>query len=422
MSVALILVWLVMATCASFLTSTLSYALRDFSRTRLAEALGRRNRDKWYEPTIEHVNELAFAIGTIRLLANLLVMLAFIEVLRGKDYPSWLQDALALLASVILLAIFSLALPHALARQNGEAWIARFVRPSHFVRQLFAPARRVLWFSDSFARRTGKDNSEALDERAEAEIYEAIEEGETRGVVDQADRQLLERVIDFGTAIVDEAMTPRKRIVGAPSTATLDQLRSLIERSGHSRLPIYESSLDKVVGVIYARDVLKHWGQLSDRIDIKMMMRQPLYVPRTRLLRDLLDDFRQRKIHIAIALDEYQQTAGMITIEDILEQLVGDIADEHEPLTVAMFQRIDPNTVQIDARLEIPEFNRETGLHLPEDEDYETVGGFVTTTLSRIPQMNESFEAGGAKFTVLDAEPKRIVRLRVEMQEKKTQA
>ncbi|HQY87172.1 MAG TPA: hemolysin family protein [Tepidisphaeraceae bacterium] len=413
----LVLTWLIIATCASFLTSTITYALRDFSKTRLAEALGKRNRDKWYEPTIEHVDELAFALGTIRLLANLMVMLAFIEVLRGSQYATWVQDILALLASVVLLAVFSLALPHALARQNGEMWIARFVRPSHCVRRIFAPARRVLWFSNSFARRTGNENDEAREQRAEAEIYEAIEEGATRGIVDQADRQLMERVMDFSTAIVDEAMTPRKRIVGAPSTATLDQLRSLIERSGHSRLPIYEGSLDKVIGVVYARDILKHWGQLNERIDINMMLRQPLFVPRTRLLRDLLDDFRARKVHIAIALDEYQQTAGIITIEDILEQLVGDISDEHEPLTTAMFQRIDEKTVNIDARLEIVEFNRATGLHLPEEEDFETVGGYVSTTLGRIPQANETFESAGAKFTVLEAEPKRVVRLRVELPE-----
>ena len=143
-------------------------------------------------------------------------------------------------------------------------------------------------------------------------------------------------------------------------------------------------------------------------------MRPPLFVPETKPLRDLLRDFRLQKVHIAIVLDEYGGTAGLVTIEDILEELVGDISDEHEPVEPAMFKRIDEQTAEADARIYIDELNRLTGLNLPEDAGYDTLGGFVSTTLGRIPEAGTVFEHNGAKFTVLDAEPQKVNRVKIE--------
>src|SRR5438105_3518059 len=143
-------------------------------------------------------------------------------------------------------------------------------------------------------------------------------------------------------------------------------------------------------------------------------MRQTVFVPETKPLRDLLVEFRLQKVHIAIVLDEYGGTAGLVTIEDVIEELVGDISDEHEPVEPAMFQRIDEQTAEVDARMYIDELNRLTGLNLPEDAGYDTLGGYVSTTLGRIPEKGTTFEADGAKFTVLDAEPQKVNRVRIE--------
>jgi putative hemolysin len=145
------------------------------------------------------------------------------------------------------------------------------------------------------------------------------------------------------------------------------------------------------------------------------MLRPPLYVPESKSLTDLLRDFKLQKVHIAIILDEYGGTAGLLTIEDILEELVGDISDEHEPLEPAMFKRLSETTAEADARIYLDELNRLLGLNLPEDAGYDTLGGFVSTTLGRIPEKGETFDASGAKFTVLDAEPQKVNRVRVEV-------
>src|SRR5690606_181792 len=131
---------------------------------------------------------------------------------------------------------------------------------------------------------------------------------------------------------------------------------------------------------------------------------------------DLLQDFRLQKVHMAIVLDEYGGTAGLVTIEDLLEELVGDISDEHEPVEPAMFKRIDEQTAEVDARIYLYELNRLMGLELPEDEGYSTLGGFVSTTLGRIPEAGAVFSHQGATFTVLDAEPQKVNRVRIQLE------
>jgi magnesium and cobalt transporter len=144
-------------------------------------------------------------------------------------------------------------------------------------------------------------------------------------------------------------------------------------------------------------------------------MRPAYFVPETRPLRDLLHDFRVKKVHLAIVLDEYGGTTGLVTIEDVLEELVGDISDEHEPLEPAMFKPLNETTAEVDARMYIDQLNRRMGLNLPEDAGYDTVGGYITTTLSRIPEVGTTFEHDGVRFTILDAEPQKVNRVRIEV-------
>src|SRR5262249_10236267 len=149
-----------------------------------------------------------------------------------------------------------------------------------------------------------------------------------------------------------------------------------VEESGVSRIPVYEGTLDKVVGVLYARDLLKYVGEEVEKFDVRAAMRPPYFVPETTLLKDLLSNFRLQKVHIAIVLDEYGGTAGVVTIEDGLEELVGDISDEHEPSEPAMLKQVSENTWEADARVYVNELNRTVGLNLPEDQGYDTLAGF----------------------------------------------
>jgi CBS domain containing-hemolysin-like protein len=226
---------------------------------------------------------------------------------------------------------------------------------------------------------------------------------------------MIESVIEFRATQAGQIMTARPEIVGLDLHATLTEVKRTLEESGHSRVPVYDGTLDHIVGVLYARDLLKHLGLPPENFNIRSAIRPAIYVPETKPLRDLLNDFRLQKVHIAIILDEYGGTAGLVTIEDILEELVGDISDEHEPTEPAMLRRLDDQTWEADARVYLDELNRQVGLTIPEDQGYDTLGGFVSTTLGRIPTPGAQFEHSHARYTVLDAEPQKINRVKIEL-------
>ena len=226
---------------------------------------------------------------------------------------------------------------------------------------------------------------------------------------------MIESVIQLRATTAGQVMTARPEVIALPLDSTLQHVKQTLEESGHSRIPVFDKTLDHVVGILYARDLLKFLGQATLKFDIRSAMRPAYFVPETKPLRDLLHDFRVKKVHLAIVLDEYGGTTGLVTIEDVLEELVGDISDEHEPLEPAMFKRLSEPSAEADARIYIDELNRQMGLNLPEDAGYDTLGGFVTTTLGRIPEAGTEFEYDGAKFTVLDAEPQKVNRVRIDV-------
>jgi putative hemolysin len=262
---------------------------------------------------------------------------------------------------------------------------------------------------------SGNSPTEQAEQEIQEEILSVVEEGEKEGIVDKQERVMIESVIQFRDTTVGQVMTARTDVVGLAIGSTLPQVREVVEESGHSRIPVYEGSLDHIIGILYARDMIKHLGLPPARFDIRSAMRPAFYVPETKPLKDLLQDFRLQKVHMAIVLDEYGGTAGLVSIEDVLEELVGDISDEHEPQEPAMIRRLDEHTVEVDARVRIDELNRNLSVNLPEDAGYETVGGFISATLGRIPQNGTTFEHPGMKFTILDAEPQVVNRVKIEL-------
>jgi CBS domain containing-hemolysin-like protein len=334
----------------------------------------------------------------------------------------WVRYAVGGLIASIITMFVSVAIPHAVAEHAAEPLIAHSVRFLHALRISLLPATRVLYGADRLVRRIARGGAggaeaqqEKLEEEIEQEILSVVEEGEKEGVVDEQEREMITSVIEFGDSTVADAMTARPDIIGLPVSARLEQVKAVFEESGHSRLPVYEGTLDKILGVLYARDLIKCLGEPGDCFATRTMMRAPFVVPETKPLRDLLNDFRAHKVHIAIVLDEYGGTAGLITIEDVLKELVGQVGDEHEPSEPSMIKRLDDKIVEADARIFIEQLNRLLGLSIPEDAGYETLGGFVSTTLGRIPDPGASFEHNAVRYTIIDAEPQKVNRVKIEI-------
>ncbi len=225
---------------------------------------------------------------------------------------------------------------------------------------------------------------------------------------------MIENVLELNDTAADEIMTPRTDIVAVEANSDLKTVLETINAAGHTRVPIYEENIDNIIGFVYAKDLLTEIGKNPADFNLRNKMRDAYFVPETKLLRALLHEFQSRKLHIAVVLDEYGGTAGIVTLEDILEELVGEITDEYEKKPPEYIKKIDQNTIELDARTYIDDANDELQLNLPEDEDYDTIGGFVFSHLGYIPKTGATFDYENLKFTISAAEPRRIKRIRIQ--------
>lgn len=416
MPITLNILVIVVSVLFSGLFATLTYSLRDFSRSRLTDVLNRRGMAGYVDRTIEHSNELAFLTATFRLVMNLAILVCLIELLRDHGLHRWVEYGVAAGSAAFITILTSVTIPHALALHVGEPVIGLFARPLHVLRVVCRPLTGMLRVTENVVRRAATSTEKTTvhsNEELQSEILAVVQEGEKGGFVDASEREMIQGVIQFGDATAGEVMTTRPSIVSLMADAPLDQVRQTILDSGLSRIPLYEGSLDHVVGVLYARDLIKLVGEPAESFDSRLIARPAFFVPNTKPLQDLLADFRLQKVHMAIVLDEYGGTAGLVTIEDVLEEIVGDISDEHEPVGPAAFHRVDEHTAEADATIGVEEFNRLFGTTLPEDAGYDTLGGFVSTHLGVVPTVGTEFEHAGVTFNVVDAEPQRVKRVKV---------
>jgi putative hemolysin len=225
---------------------------------------------------------------------------------------------------------------------------------------------------------------------------------------------MLEKIIELSDRSAGEIMTPRTDVDGMEVVQELMRVRQAVLDIGHSRIPVYEESLDNIVGILYVRDLVSFVGSEED-FALKELLREPYLVPESKPVVDLLSEFKLRKVHLAIVLDEYGGTAGLVTIEDILEEIVGEIQDEYEEDEVEpAIQEIGMGVHEADARVEIPHLEDQLDIDLSEDREYDTVGGLVFAELGRIPEVGESFEIEGHKVTVTDAERTKVLKVRIE--------
>jgi putative hemolysin len=415
MHLYLVIAGAALASLLSFFFSTMTYSLREYSRGRLAEFLGRRDADQWFEPITEHTPDLIFLTAVFRQLSNILIWVLVFASFEQTQYSPIIRYAMTVIVAGIIAIFFAITIPHAAAKYSGAELVGFFAPVLHALRRMFYHLPKLMHGTDDVVRRALGAPEQHSDAEIEDDILSAVEEGEKEGVVDEQEREMIESVIEFRDTTAEHIMTSRPNVIALSADATLDQVKRAIEESRHSRIPVYEQSLDHIVGILHARDLINLLGVAIPEFSIRKIIRPTIYVPETKPLSDLLTDFRHQKVHFAIVLNEYGTTSGIVTLEDVLEELVGEMSDEHDTDEPAMLKKIDEKTVDADARIRIEDLNRLAGLNLPEDAGYETLAGFLTTSLARIPEKGAVHEQDKVRFTVLDAEPQRIKRVKIEV-------
>ena len=413
-------VWIALAACLlGCYFAACHIALKTFSRSRLTELLEDRGREGWFEPFAQRRPRLMLLTGAIRACLNLVVLLAMLNYFE-RAYPKWgvvLWYTSAFLTTGVMISVFVVAVPISVARYHRESLLARSIPLLNACLVLLWPVTAFLQVFDPLVRRVlGDGNRDRGDSQLSDEILSVVEQHDDAGSVDEGQKEMLEAVVEFPTTTAGQIMTPRTDVRGIEINATLDEIRAAIHHDGHSRIPIYEKSLDHIVGILYAKDLIAFLGN-NKPFEFRKTLRHALMVPESKPVDDLLAEFKARKVHIAIVLDEYGGTAGLVTIEDIIEEIVGEIHDEYEPSEeTPHIRRLNDRAVEVDARVYIDDLNDELDLDLPEDKDYDTVGGFVFATLGHIPAQGERFQHENAWFTVTAAERTKVTRVRIDLE------
>jgi len=364
----------------------------------------------------QNEHRVVLTCAVIRLAANLAVVLACATIF--VDTKLSIQELLwAFVISTALLSLFAVAVPFAWAKYAAEPYLATALPVLWLARRVMTPVLWVMHVVDVFVRRLMGVSLDVDDETpAEREILEAVHEGVEEGVVDTEERKMIEAVIEQRSTTAGQVMTPRTDLIAFDVGADLEEIKRLIEQHGYSRMPVYEEHLDNIVGMLYVKDLLGLLGRpLPADFSVRGLIRQCYFVPEGKSLRDLFAEFRARKLHIAVVLDEYGGTLGVVTLEDIVEEIVGDITDEYEQPEAPLVQRIDINMLELDGKTRVDELNEEYQLRLPEKDDYETIAGFLFSRLGRIPATRETLTYENLKFTILDATERKINRIQLEI-------
>ena len=424
--------WALLSICflaaGTLFFSVNAFALRIFSHVKLQEAfkaLNKKNSDELAELLAEKSEELISTCFFYRLILNVCILLLLVSIFISTK-PQQEQSThiigylLTFIISMVIFTVFSLAIPLSWAKYAGEKILCRTFTLLSFCQTIASPIIDIFGLYEALIRRLAgvpETTPEEEHEEKQEEFITGLEQHRTDGVLDKEEQEMIENVLELSSSTADEIMTPRTDIIAVEVNSDLQQVLDTITSAGHTRIPVYEENIDNIIGLVYAKDLLAEIGKPPSEFKLREKMRNAYFVPESKLLRELLHEFQNQKLHIAVVLDEYGGTAGIVTLEDILEELVGEITDEYEETPAEPIKNIDPNTIEADARTNIDDINYQCDLNLPEDEDYETIGGFVFSQLGYIPKTGESFDYENLKFTIISAEARRIKRVRIQKTE-----
>jgi CBS domain containing-hemolysin-like protein len=391
-----------------------------FVQVLYLESLRLRTRDlpslKFFKETVEEkiglkTEQGAGAFSLIK--HSLLVWLAIFFFAWFADGHPWTGRVLLETGAAVWLTMvtISFALPQLLYRRTTGAWLLPLVPLLKVLALIARPAEATLSFFNSLIDLA--DDKPAAEESTVAENIEAlISAGAEEGLIEEEDRKLIQSVVEFGDKVVREVMTARPNIVAISADSTLEQLREIVITEQYSRIPVYEHNIDQVIGFVHVRDMFEIDEEDREDRHVRDLVRPVLFVPESKPVSDLMRQMQQESTHMVIVIDEYGNTAGLATMEDLLEVIIGEIRDEHEP---------DSDVIEdgqggyvVSGNFDVARLaDLFPGIHLEEDIESTTVGGLVTEWLGRVPKSGEFVERDGVRIEVLASDNLRVEQVRI---------
>lgn len=410
------------------LSAIACHSLRSFSRSRLDEVCGKNaHGDRFLEilTTWDTVLVGAQCVLAIVSLAFIVIAISSWDLVPVADQRpasgiEWFNLVVKWLCLVTTLLLTTIVFPRAFGNVMGERFL-HWTWP--LIQATSLPFRPVIWTAqhvDTLLHRLlGLDEPDPNNpETLIAEIRTIVDAGQRAGAIDSNAHTMIDQVMDLKDADVASVMTPRTEMFCLRADLSIREARQVVLDAGHTRLPLIGKSPDDIQGILYAKDLLRFVGESGDGAQsLTEIAREAFYVPETTTVDRLLETMNRKRVHMAIVLDEYGGVAGVVTMEDLLEEIVGEIVDEYDDEETDPIQRVSAMVNEVDARVHIDDLVEEFQYDLPMNRDYDTIGGFVFSHLGRIPKPDETFSWRDLRFTVLEADQRRLLKLRIERDE-----
>lgn len=362
----------------------------------------------------EHIR-LSAAILTQLSLACVTLLFGIMLFYRSTIYdrPTVAEIAQAVLGVVLVILLFNQFLPFVFFTRTRGIWIARLRWLLRLLFYLMTPVTLFLGFLLSIAA-LAESPLRTQDESALEAVDALIEAGEEEGILEESDRELVRSAVEFGDKVVREVMTPRPEIFAVAGDTTVETFLRMLEIEPYSRVPVYEGTLDHITGIVFAHDLLRIRDQDAPRQTVASIQRSAAFTPETKKVNELLREMQRAKQHMNLVIDEYGGVAGLVTIEDLIEEIVGSISDEHEADDSGTVTREADGSWLVPGNFEVEKLAELFDVaDLPEDTEATTVAGLVSEAAGRIPQVGEVIERYGLRFEILASTDRRIERLRV---------
>ena len=399
---------------AASLAASAETALTSISRIKLRRLVEDGNqRAAVIEKLHREPNEYLTAILTTNTMAIVISATSASLIAENHGLTAFLPQLLVSFLDAMVVLVFAEITAKSLALSN--IGFALMVAPTiATITTVLRPGLRLMsGFARLVARGRGTVKGPFV---TEEELKMLVTVGEEEGIIEEEEREMIHGIIEIGDMTVREAMIPRIDIVAVEVTRPIAEIVGLILKHGHTRIPVYEQTIDHIVGVAYAKDLLRYSsqrrGESGKNGDLRKVLRKPYFVPENKNLSEFLHEMRENRVHMAIVIDEHGQTAGMITIEDIIEEIVGPIQDEYDVGEEDEIQFISPNEVVLDGRVSVDDVNDLLKLHIA-GEDYDSIGGYVLNQLGAMPRVGDRLPIGDAELKVEAVQGTRIKKVRI---------
>lgn len=389
-------------------------ALTTFNKSKL-KVIAEKNQKKasllkgWLKKPNEILTALLIGNNIVNILACSIATIIAISIL-GNSYKA---IAVSTGVMTILLLIFGEITPKVIAKAYSTLISNSVIKFLYVLSKLFYPISKLLM---SISKLIAKIFGIKIDEIGflitEEEIKSVVTVGEEEGVIEEEEKKMIHSIFEFTDTTVKEIMIPRTTVFAVEASKTLEEIWDAITGNGYSRIPVYEEGIDNIIGVFYIKDIFNVIKDGKLNMKVKSFIREAYFVPETKPLFEMLEEFKKKHIHMAIVLDEYGGTSGIITIEDLIEEIVGDINDEFDIEHDEEIKKVADNKYIINAMLDVDFLNKELSINLPVSEDYDSLGGYIYSVLGRVPLEKDTIthDKGKVEIKVLEVDNRRIVK------------